>query len=95
MDKQISVEPSSFGMTGFKIEELFAKKFIAELKKEMPTSIIAHFCIGFSDAKNIVAVSHEVIEGKFDLEHVYVEGEGANADQKVKCVVEIFKKVLI
>ena len=95
MDKQISVEPSSFGMTGFKIEDLLAKDFIAKLKKEMPTSIIAHFCIGFSDSKNIVAVSHELIEGKFDLERVYVEGEGANADQKVKCVVEVIKKVLI
>lgn len=94
MEKKISVEPASFGMKGFKIEDLFSKKFVAELKKGMPTSVIAHFCIGFSDAKCIVAVSHELIEGKFDLEHVYVEGEGANADQKVKCVVEIFKKVL-
>jgi len=94
MEKRIGVEPVSYGMTGFKIEDLFAKDFIAKLKKEMPTSIIAHFCIGFSDSKNIVAVSHELIEGKFDLERVYVEGEGASAEQKIKCVVEILKKVL-
>jgi len=94
MEKKIGVEPSSYSLTGFKVEDLFSKKFVAELKKEMPTSIIAHFCIGFSDAKGIVAVSHERIEGKFDLERVYVEGEGANTDHKVKRAVEILKKVL-
>jgi hypothetical protein len=94
MEKQIDVKPISYGLTGFKVEDLLAKDFMAKLKKEMPTSIIAHFCIGFSDSKNIVAVSHEMIEGKFDLERVYVEGEGANSEQKVNCVVEILKKVL-
>ena len=95
MEKKIGVEPSAYSLTGFKVEDLFIKKLVAELKKEMPTSIIAHFCIGFSDAKNIVSVTHELTESGFSTNRVYVEGEGANADQKVKCLVEILKKVLV
>lgn len=93
-EKRISVEPQSYGMTGFKVEDLFSKEFIAKLKQEMPTSTIAHFCIGFTDSKNIVAVSHDRIEGKFILDRVYVEGEGVDAEQNIKRVVEILKKVL-
>ena len=92
--KEISIEPQSYGMTGFTVEDLFTKEFVAKLKKEMPTSIIAHFCIGFTDAKDVVAVSISRQEGKFILGRVYVEGEGAVAEQKIKCVVDIVKKVL-
>jgi len=42
----------------------------------------------------MVAVSHDRIEGKFVLDRVDVEGEGADAEQRIKCVVEILKKVL-
>ena len=93
-EKRISVEPSSYGMTGFRVEDLFSKEFMAKLKQEMPTSIIAHFCIGFTDSKNIVAVSHDRIEGKFLLDRVYIEGDGTDAGQNVNRVVEILKKAL-
>lgn len=93
-EKRIGVEPLSYGMTGFRVDDLFSKEFIEELKKEMPTSVIAHFCIGFTDSKNIVAVSHDRIEGKFILDRVDVEGNGVDADKRIKCVVEILKKVL-
>lgn len=93
-NKKIGVEPLSYGMTGFRVDDLLSKKFIEELKKEMPTAIIAHFCISFTDSKNIVAVSHERIEGKTILDHVYVEGEGLEAEQNIKRVVEILKRVL-
>lgn len=93
-NKKIGIEPLSYGMTGFKVEDLFAKEFITKLKQEMPTSLIAHFCIGFTDSKNIVAVSFDRIEGKFLLDRVYVEGQGIDAEQNIKRVVEILKKVL-
>ena len=93
-EKRIGVAPLSYGMTGFRVDDLFSKAFIAELKKEMPTSVIAHFCIGFTDSKNVVAVSHERIEGKYVLDRVDIEGDGADADKRIKCVVEILKKVL-
>ncbi|MCJ7423692.1 hypothetical protein MUP01_05425 [Candidatus Bathyarchaeota archaeon] len=93
-EKRIGVQPLSYGMTGFRVDDLFSKEFIAELKKEMPTSVIAHFCIGFTDSKNLVAVSHDRIEGKFILDRVDVEGDGVDAEQRIKSVVEILKKVL-
>ena len=93
-EKRIGVEPLSYGMTGFRVDDLFSKKFIEELKKEMPTSVIAHFCIGLTDSKNVVAVSHEREEGKILLDRVFVEGDGANAEKNIKTVVEILKKVL-
>ena len=93
-EKQICVEPQSYAMTGVKIEDLFTEKFVTKLRKEMPTSIIAHFCIGFTDSKEIVAVSYDRQEGKFILDRVYVEGEGAAAEPKIKCVVDVVKKVL-
>ena len=93
--KGISVEPQSYSMTGVKLEDLFSDKFVTELRKEMPTFVIAHFCIGFADSKGIIAVSYDRQEGKFLLDRVYVEGEGAGAGEKnVKCVVNIVKKVL-
>jgi len=93
-EKRIGVEPLSYGMTGFRVDDLFSKEFIEELKKEMPTSVIAHFCIGFTDSKNLVSVSHDRIEGKYVLDRVDIEGDGADADRRIKCVVEILKKVL-
>lgn len=93
-EKRISVEPLSYGMTGFRVDDLFAKAFMMELKKDMPTSVVAHFCITFTDSKNVVAVSHERLEGKTLLDHVYVEGDGPDAEQNIKRVVEILKKVL-
>jgi hypothetical protein len=95
MEKKISVEPSSFSLTGFKIEDLFSKKFIAELRKEMPTSIIGCVCIGFSDSKTIIQFQHERQDGKLDLEHVNIEGDGAGSEEKVKCAIEILKKVIV
>lgn len=93
-EKRIGVQPLSYGMTGFRVDDLFSKEFIAELKKQMPTSVIAHFCIGFTDSKNLVGISHDRIEGKFVLDRVDVEGDGADAEQRIKSVVEILKKVL-
>lgn len=93
-EKKISVEPLSYGMSGFKVDDLFSKDFIGELKRQMPTSVIAHFCIGFTDSKNIVAVSHEREEGKILLERVLVEGDGADAEKNIKNVVAVLKKVL-
>ena len=93
-EKRIEVAPISYGMTGFRVDDLFSKEFIEELKREMPTSVIAHFCIGFTDSKNLVAVSHDRVEGKYTLDRVDIEGDGAGADKRIKCVVEILKKVL-
>lgn len=93
-EKSIIVEPQSFAMTGFKMEDLFTKDFVEKLKSEMPTSIIAHFCIGFTDSKDIIAISYDRQEGKFLLDKVYVEGEGVSAEPKIKSVVETVKKAL-
>lgn len=93
VEKRICVEPLSYGMTGFRVDDLFAKDFITKLKKEMPTSIIIHFCIGFTDSKDVVAVSHDRRDGKYTLDRVDIEGEVANAEP-IKRVVEILKKVL-
>jgi hypothetical protein len=94
MEKKISVEPTSYSLTGFKTEDLFSKKFVEALKKEMPTVIPACLCFGFSDNTTIIQVGHDRREGKFDLEHVSVSGDGPRSEQKVKCVVEVLKKVL-
>ena len=93
MAKKICVEPLSFGMTGFTIEELFSRDFVAQLNKYMPTAILSHFCISFSDSKDMVSVSHDTIEGKTSLDRVYVEGDGKNAEQNIKSMVEVLKKV--
>lgn len=93
-DKKISVAPRSYGMTGFRIDDLFSQKFIEALKKEMPTSVVAHLCIGFTDSKNLVAISHDRLEGKLVLDRVDIEGDGADAEQRVKAVIQILKKVL-
>lgn len=90
-EKKITVEPISFGMTGFKVEDLLLKDFIAELKRELPTSLVAHFCIGFTDSKDIIAISHDRYEGKFKLDRVDIEGSNA---ELVNRVVEVLKKVL-
>jgi len=90
-DKQIIVKPISFGITGFKVEDLFLKDFLGELKKELPTSLIVHFCIGFTDSKDIVAISHDKMDGKFKLDRVDVEGTKA---ESIKRMVEVLKKVL-
>jgi len=93
-DKKISVAPLSYGMTGFRIDDLFSKEFIAELKKEMPTSVIAHSCIGFADSKNLIGLSHDRIDGKLMLDRVNIEGDGLEAEKRIKTVVEILEKVL-
>jgi hypothetical protein len=93
-NKKIGVEPLSYGMTGFRIEDLFSKEFMAKLKEEFPTSLVAHFCIGFADSKNIVAVSYDRIEGKFVLDRVNIEGDGPDTEQNIKRVVGILKRVL-
>jgi len=90
-NKQIKVEPLSFGMTGFKIEDLFLKNFVTELKKELPTSIIAHFCVGFLDSKDIVAISYDRRDEKFVLNRVDVEG---TEKKKIESLVEVLKKAL-
>jgi len=90
-EKRISVEPLSYGMTGFKVEDLFSKDFIVELKKEMPTSIIVHFCIGFVDSKDLVSVSHNRRDGKYVLDRVDVEGPEIGP---IKRMIEILRKVL-
>jgi len=93
-EKRISVEPLSYGMTGFRIDDLFAKDFIEKLRKEMPTAMIIHFCIGFSDSKDFVAVSHDRRDGKYVLDRVDVEGDVENVEP-LKRIVEILKKVVM
>lgn len=90
-DKKITVKPISFGISGFKVEDLLLKDFMGELKRELPTSLIGHFLIGFSDSKDLVAISHDRVEGKFKLDRVDVEGTNA---EFVSRVVEVLKKVL-
>ena len=90
-DKQITVEPISFGMRGFKVEDLLLKDFVAELKKELPTSLIIHFCIGFTDSKDIIAISHSRLDGTYKVDRV--DAEGTNAEQ-VSLVVKVLKKVI-
>lgn len=90
-EEQITVEPISFGMTGFKVEDLFLKELVAELKKELPTSLIVHFCIGFTDSKDLVSISHNRHEGKYKVERVDVEDSNA---ERVNLVVKALKKVL-
>jgi len=89
--RKLAVEPISFGITGIKVEDLFLKDFVAELRKELPNIVIAHFCIGFADSKDLVAVSHDRRDGKYTLERVDVEG----TDVKLTgCVLEVLKRVL-
>lgn len=90
-NKKITVEPISFGMSGFKVEELFKDDFVAELKKQLPTSIFAHLCIGFTDSKDMISISHDRKEGKFKLDRVDIEGTKA---EFVSRVVDALKKVL-
>ena len=89
--ERISVEPLSFGMTGFKVEDFFIKKFNDELKREFPTALIALFGIGFADSKDIIFVAYDRREGKYILERVDVEGTNAKV---VKQLVEVLKRVL-
>ena len=91
-NKKITVEPISFGMSGFKVEELFSDDLVAEVKKQLPTSIFAHLCIGFTDSKDMVSISHDRKEGKFILDRVDIEG--TNPEFVIR-VVDALKKVLI
>lgn len=88
---EISVKPLSFGMTGFKVIDLVIKEFQDELIKEFPTSIITNIIIGFSDSKDVVFLSHDRREGKFELERVDIEGSKA---EMMSTMVEILKKVM-
>jgi len=90
-DKQLTVEPISFGMRGFKVDDLLLKDFVAELRKELPTSMIVHFCIGFTDSKDIIAISHSRLDGTYMLDRV--DAEGTNAEQVAR-VVKVLKKVI-
>jgi hypothetical protein len=94
MSEKICIEPQSYAISGLKMDDVFTGKFLEILRKELPTSIIAHFCIGFSDSKDIISVSYDRREGKFILDKVYVEGEGSEAEPKIKSVVDTIKKVL-
>ena len=89
--RQVAVEPLSFGMTGFKVEDLISKDVIAELRRELPTAITAGLVIGFTDSKEIVAVAHDRREGKYNLERVDVEGTEVKL---IEHVVEVLKKVV-
>lgn len=89
--KQITVKPLSFGMTGFKVENLFLKDFVAELKREFPTALLVHCAIGFSDSKDIIIIGHDRREGKYNTKRVDVEGSEAKS---VGRVVEVLKRVL-
>lgn len=93
-EKRIKVEPVAFGMTGFNIDDLFTNDFVEKLKKEMPTSTVVVLGIGFTDSKDLVIVAHNREEGKYISDRVEINGQGKDSDQKVKCVVEVVKKVL-
>jgi len=89
--KEITVKPISFGMTGFKIEDLILKDLREELKKELPTSIVIHLGIGFTDSKDVIFISHDRQDGKYKLERV--DAEGTNVEL-ISRAVEVLKKVL-
>ena len=70
----VTVEPLTYGMTGFKVEDLVSQRFLEEIRKEMGNSVIAAIVIGFTDSKELVSISHDRKEGKTLLERVDVEG---------------------
>ena len=88
--ENIEVKPIAFSMVGFKVEDLFIKEFRDILKKELPTSLLLHFCIGFSDSKEIISVTHDRDEDRYELDRVDVEGTTPN---NIPQIVEILKKV--
>ncbi|MFA5364233.1 MAG: hypothetical protein WC325_03520 [Candidatus Bathyarchaeia archaeon] len=90
-NKKIDVKPISFGMTGFTLEDLLLGDFKDELKKELPTSIITHMAITFSDSKDVIFIGHDRKDGKINVERVDIEGTNS---EFVGRIVEILKKVL-
>ena len=89
--RPITVEPLSFGMTGFKVEDLVLKEVLAELRRELPTVVVGGLVIGFTDSKEMVAIAHDRREGKYNLERVDVEGTEVKL---IGRVVEVLKKVV-
>ena len=89
--RKITVEPLCLTMTGFIVNDIISKEFIAELKKEFPSSIVGHIAIVFTDSKRIIAISHDREEGKTNLKRVNIEG----SDPKlISRMAEVLKRVL-
>lgn len=85
--KRIQAKPSSYDLSGFKLEELVSQKFLVELRKEIPAALVAGLVIGFSDDKHVVILSLEREDGKFISETVGLGGEQPQTD-KVLHVLE-------
>jgi hypothetical protein len=85
----VSSEPLTYGMTGFKVDDLVSPKFLAEMKKEFPTAIATFVIFGFADSKEGVAVFHDRDHdtGKFNIERVDVEGSGPDISAKVRDIL--------
>jgi hypothetical protein len=88
--RQITEELLSLSLTGFKVEDLFSKEFISELKKDMPTAVIGHIGIRFTDSANALSVSHDVRNGKIMTERVDVE---AYVPKLAPRLAQVIKKV--
>ncbi len=86
--KRVAKEPFGMRLRGFSVDELFTPEFLKALKTDMPTAIIGHFAIGFSDSKEQVSVSFDVKEGKVITDYVDVGGTDPKPIQAVIAVIE-------
>jgi hypothetical protein len=85
----VVVEPLTFALTGFKVDDLVSSKFLEELKKAHPSGAVVAVVIGFTDTKEIVSISHDRDHdsGKFKFERVDVEGTEAKSVADMKEVL--------
>lgn len=87
--KKVAVEPAAFCMTGFNIDELVSPKFLAELRKEYPTAVVAAMTVAFTDSPETILVAHQREERRFVP--LKVEVHGLQPAQSAKGV-EIIKR---
>jgi len=86
--KRVVTEPMCMRLRGFSVEDLFTAEFLKALKVDLPTAVVGHFAIGFTDSKDQVAISFDIKDGKLITDYVDVEGSNPKPIQSVVNVIQ-------
>ena len=87
--KKIEATPSAYDITGLKLDALVDKKFLDELKKDIPGAFVAGLVFGFDEGKNVVILSHDREEGKYSLESVGIRGAQPATDKILRILERV------
>lgn len=90
MSGRVEIKPSSYAVSGLKLEDLLSKRFVDALKKVFPTAIPGHLVLGFEDSKELLYLSHGRKEGKTDVSSLTVDTSDINMlDTLISLIKEV------